>query len=73
MLSVEQVEERRLKLEAMHRERELAEARVRYQEDLKYAKQQVEQGYWKRGKFIKGTHPKSGEEQWKLTFSFKDN
>lgn len=44
---------------------------MRYQEDLKYSKQQVEQGYWKRGKFVKGTHPKSGEEQWKLTLKSK--
>ena len=71
ILTPEQVEEKRTKLEAMRQERERAEARARYQEELEYAKQQVEQGYWKMGKFTKGTHPKTGEEQWELTLKSK--
>jgi len=67
ILTPEQAESKKAKLEAMRQEKERAEARVRYQEELEYAKQQVEQGYWKRGKFTKGAHPKTGEEQWELT------
>jgi len=66
-LTPEQVEEKKAKLEAMRQERARAEAQARYQEKLEYAEQQVEQGYWKMGKFTKGIHPKTGEEQWELT------
>jgi hypothetical protein len=67
ILTPEQARERKAKLEALQREREFAETRKRYQEDLEYAKQQVEQGYWKQAKFKKGRHPKTGEQQWELT------
>jgi hypothetical protein len=71
ILTPEQVEEKRTKLEAMRQERERAEARARYQEELEYAEQQVEQGYWKSGKFTKSVHPKTGEQQWELTLKSK--
>ncbi len=67
MLSAKQVEERRARLEAAWRDRQLARAREQYQKDLEYANEQVEQGYWKKGKFARGIHPKTGEEQWELT------
>jgi len=71
ILTPEQVEEKRAKLEAMRQERKRAEKLARYQKELEYAKQQVEHGYWKSGKFIKGVHPKTGEEQWELTLKGK--
>ena len=71
ILTPDQVEEKKKKLEALWKERELAEARQQYQEDLAYAKKQVEQGYWKQRKFVKGTHPKTGEEQWEFTLKSK--
>ncbi|MFN7088523.1 MAG: hypothetical protein ACK4NX_01700 [Candidatus Paceibacteria bacterium] len=71
ILTPEQVEKRKAQIELARREKERAEARARYQEELEYAKQQVEQGYWRRGKFTKGTHPKTGEEQWELTLKSK--
>ena len=67
ILSPDQAKERKARLE----ERERAEALKSYQEDLEYANQQVKEGYWKQGKFIKGTHPKTGEEQWELTLKSK--
>jgi len=67
ILTPEQAKSKKAKLEAMRQEKERAEALARYQEGLKYAKQQVEQGYWRMGKFTKGIHPKTGEEQWELT------
>jgi HrpA-like RNA helicase len=48
-------------------EREKRKAWARYNEELDYAKKQVEQGIWKKGKFSRGKHPKTGEEQWELT------
>lgn len=71
VLAPGQVEEKRARLEAARKEKELEEARARYQEELEYAKLQVEQGYWKKGKFTKGIHPKSGEGQWELTLKSK--
>ncbi len=71
ILTMEQAEEKRARLEAERQEREFAEAQACYQKDLEYAKQQVEQGYWKRGKFTKSTHPKTGEEQWEYTLKNK--
>ncbi len=53
------------------KERELAEAQARYHEELKYAMQQVREGFWKQGKFTKGIHSKSGEEQWEFTLKNK--
>jgi HrpA-like RNA helicase len=71
ILAPDQVAERKARLEAARQDQERDEARARYQEDLEYAKQYVEQGYWRQGKFTKGTHPKSGEEQWELTLKSK--
>lgn len=71
ILTQEQIEERKRRLEIARQAKERAEALARYQEDLEYAKQQVEQGYWKRGKFTKGIHPKTGKEQWELTLKSK--
>jgi hypothetical protein len=71
ILTAEEVEKRKTELEAIRQERERTEARARYQEELEYAKQQIEQGYWKKGKFNKGRHPKTGEEQWELTLKSK--
>jgi stress response protein YsnF len=48
-------------------EREKRKAWALYKEKLDYAKKQVEQGVWKTGKFSRGKHPKTGEEQWELT------
>jgi hypothetical protein len=48
-------------------EREKRKAWALYEEELDYAKKQVEQGVWKKGKFIRSRHPKTGEEQWELT------
>lgn len=71
ILTLDQMEERRKRLEEQRLQRERKEIFKKYEEDLEYAKQQVEQEYWKQGKFIKGTHPKSGEEQWELTLKNK--
>jgi HrpA-like RNA helicase len=67
ILTPEQAKSKKAKMEAMRREKARAEALARYQEELEYAKQQVEQGYWRMGKFTKGIHPKTGDEQWELT------
>ncbi len=71
ILTPEQIEARKDALETMREEKNLEEARTRYQADLEYAKQQMEQNYWRRGKFTKSTHPKTGEEQWESTIKGK--
>jgi HrpA-like RNA helicase len=71
ILTPAQAEARKTKIEAKRREKERQEILARYQEELEYANQQVEQGYWKKGRFTKGAHPKTGEEQWELTLKNK--
>jgi len=71
ILTLEQAKKRNKRIEEIRKKKELAEAWQRYQEDLEYAKNQVKEGCWKIGRFRKGTHPKTGEEQWELTFKRK--
>lgn len=64
--------EQRKRERGQAREKEIKEeVRRRYTEDLEHAKRQVEQGHWKKGKFVKERHPKSNEDQWVLTVGGK--
>lgn len=45
----------------------------RYEEDLEYAEDQLENGYWKEGSFKKVNNPKSGVVQWEMSFGRKGN
>lgn len=71
ILTLDEIEEKRTKLKVLQKEKKEIENRERYRKDLEYAEQQVEQGYWKQGKFKKSIHPKTGEEQWELTLKNK--
>lgn len=51
--------------------KEIERAKIRYQESLKYAQRQVEEGVWRLGSFVKSKNPKTGEEQWELTTQSK--
>lgn len=52
-------------------EKKAREAMARYQEEYEYARQQVRERNWGQGKFTKGVHPKTREEQWELTLKGK--
>lgn len=71
MLTSEQAEAKQRLREEELRRREQEQAYARYVEELQYAKEQVEQGYWRRGRFARGANPKSGEEQWEITSKAK--
>lgn len=71
ILTPEGIEEKTGRIEAIRQERKRAEARIRYQEELEHARRQVKEGDWKIGKFSKGVHPKSNEEQWESIFKRK--
>ena len=71
ILTPEQAKERKEKLFKLRQEKEKAKVLAIYQEALDYAQSQVEEGYWKKGKFIRGVNPKTGESQWELTINDK--
>ena len=68
ILSLEEAQKRKKKIERLIEQAKLKQRWKEYQEDLEYALGQVKEKEWKKGKFKKGRHPKTGEEQWEITF-----
>jgi|GEM_PF-971033 len=61
-------EERKKEREARHQE----EMRRQYEKDWKTAEDNVENGTWRVGKFNKGNHPQTDEDQWEITIGGKN-
>jgi len=68
ILSLEEAEKRKEKIEKLIKQAELKRAWEEYQKDLEYALERVKEKEWKKGKFKQGQHPKTGEKQWEITF-----
>jgi len=68
ILSLEEAQKRKEKIEKLIKRAEFKHAWKEYQEELRYALERVKEKEWEKGKFKKGQHPKTGEEQWEITF-----